>query len=311
MKKILITGGAGFIGSEVVRKFLEVGMDVIIYDNFSYGKREFLPINDELTVIEGDINDTQYLKELISTQSPNYVCHLAAIHFIPHCNANPTTALMTNTVGTESILNACKNQNIEKVLIASTAAVYPISDLPNNEDTTEVAPIDIYGLSKMFAELLSQKFFRETGTDTIILRLFNAVGPRETNPHVIPHIFESLKTSDCIPLGNIKPKRDYIHTRDIAEAIYTICKSDSKGYEFFNIGSGREYSVEEIVAILGKILNRSLTIKQVKERMRGIDRMHLSADISKIKRTIGWEPKMQLSDSLIDVGRYYGISENN
>ncbi|MEE9214404.1 MAG: NAD(P)-dependent oxidoreductase [Thermodesulfobacteriota bacterium] len=307
MKKIVITGGAGFIGSEVVRKFLEVDMNVIVYDNFSYGKREFLPINNRLIIVEGDINETEFLTKTISVHSPNYVCHLAAIHFIPHCNANPTKALMINTVGTESVLNACKKQNIQKVLVASTAAVYPISDLPNIEDNTEVAPIDIYGLSKMFAELLAQKFFIETGTDTIILRLFNAVGPRETNPHVIPHIFESLKTSNKIPLGNITPKRDYIHTSDIAEAIYTICNSNIKGYEVFNIGSGEEYSVEEIVLMLEEVLKRSLIIEQVEERMRKVERMHLLADISKIKKIIGWKPKIQLHDALRDICRYYGI----
>jgi len=307
MKKILITGGAGFIGSEVVRKFLEVNFEVIVYDDFSWGKREFLPTHDGLTVIEGDINDTELLKKIISAHSPNYICHLAAIHFIPYCNANPIKTLIVNTVGTESVLDACKNKNIEKVFIASSAAVYPNSELPNIEDKTEVAPIDIYGLSKMFAELLAKKFFRETHIDTIVLRIFNAIGPRETNPHVVPHIFESLKTSNCIPLGNIKPKRDYIHTRDIAEAIYAICESDIGGYEVFNIGSGKEYSVEEIVTMLGEILKRPLTIKQVRERMRKVERMHLLADISKIRNATGWEPKIQLHDALVDIARYYGI----
>ena len=159
----------------------------------------------------------------------------------------------------------------------------------------------------MFAELLAKKFFRETHIDTIVLRIFNAIGPRETNPHVVPHIFESLKTSNCIPLGNIKPKRDYIHTRDIAEAIYAICESDIGGYEVFNIGSGKEYSVEEIVAMLGEILKRPLTIKQVRERMRKVERMHLLADINKIRNATGWEPKIQLHDALVDIARYYGI----
>jgi UDP-glucose 4-epimerase len=307
MKKILITGGAGFIGSEVVRKFLEAKNDVIVYDNFSYGKREFLPSDNRLTIIEGDINDTEFLTNTISEINPNYVCHLAAIHFIPHCNANPTKALLTNTVGTESVLNACKYSKIEKVLVASTAAVYPISDLPNVEDETEIAPIDIYGLSKMFAELLAEKFCRETGINTISLRLFNAVGPRETNPHVIPHIFESLKTSDIIPLGNISPKRDYIHTRDIAEAIYSICMSELNGYEVFNIGTGKEYSVEEIFEILKGVVNKPLTVEQVESRMREVERMHLQADISKIKKLIGWEPKMSIYDALEDTAKYYGV----
>ncbi len=308
MKKILITGGAGFIGSEVVRKFLGINMKVIVFDNFSYGKKEFLPQNHMLTVVKGDINDTGLLRSTIKTCNPDYICHLAAIHFIPHCNANPMEALITNTVGTESVLNACRKRNIEKVLIASTAAVYPISNNPNIEAKTETAPIDIYGMSKMFAERLSEKFSNETGITTIALRLFNAVGRRETNPHVIPHIFETLKHSNTIPLGNISPKRDYIHTRDIAEAVYAVCASSISGYEVFNIGSGEECSVEEIVGILINIHERPIVIRQVKKRMRKIERISLLADINKIKRFTGWVPKIHIEEALKDTGHYYGLT---
>ena len=269
--------------------------------------KEFLPENNRMTVVEGDINDTKLLTNTILEANPNYVCHLAAMHFIPDCNANPTGALLANTVGTESVLNACKRNKIEKVLVASTAAVYPISNDPNVEAETEIAPIDIYGLSKMFVESLCQKFVRETGVDAIILRLFNAVGPRETNPHVIPHIFEMLNTSDTIPLGNISPKRDYIHTSDIAEAIYSLCKSQIRGYEAFNIGTGKEYSVEEVVSMLSEILDRRLSIRQDENRMRDVDRMHLVADINKVKSLVGWAPKMNIYDALKDTAKYYGL----
>ena len=307
MDKILITGGAGFIGSAITRTFLEAGIKVIVYDNFSYGKKEFLPEDDLLTVVEGDLNDTDLLKKTISEYTPAYVCHMAAMHFIPHCNANPTKALMTNTVGTESVLEACKNQKVKKVLTASTAAVYPANDLPNNEEKTKADPIDIYGLSKLFTEYLARKFYHETGIDTIVLRIFNAVGPRETNPHVIPHIFESLKTTDTISLGNIEPKRDYIHTSDLAGAVYALCNSKVKGHDIFNVGTGKEYSVEEIVSMISSIINRPLNIKQDPDRIRKVERMHLSADISKIKAVAGWEPKFTIQDSLKDTARYYGI----
>ena len=210
-------------------------------------------MHEGLRIVEGDINDTDSLVEAILTYSPDYVCHLAAIHFIPDCNANSTKALQVNTVGTQSVLNTCKNRAIDKVIVASTAAVYAVNNWPNVENKTQFAPIDIYGLSKMFAELLAKKFAEETGITTISIRLFNAVGPRETNPHVIPHILESAKKSEYIPLGNIKPKRDYIHTSDIAEAILTLCLSDIKQYHVFNVGSGVEYSVEELVAMVSQI----------------------------------------------------------
>lgn len=305
MKTILITGGAGFIGSAVVRTFLQAGMRVVLYDNFTYGRREFLPADDNLEIVEGDINQTDALAAAIEQCRPAYLCHLAAIHFIPHCNENPTKALHVNTVGTESVLNAAAGKGIEKIISASTAAVYPITDGPNSEAGTEAGPIDIYGLSKFFSEALAEKYTRETGDTTIAMRLFNAVGPRETNPHVIPHIFETARDSDVIPLGNVEPKRDYIHTADIAEAILALCRSDVSGFDIFNVGSGEEHSVVDVVAMIGEIIGRPLTIQQDQERVRSVDRMHLVADIGKIGNATGWQPAMSLKAALADTAKYY------
>lgn len=305
MQTIMITGGAGFIGSAVVRTFLRAGLRVVVYDNFTYGKREFLPDVDNLEIVEGDINHTGALAEAIERCRPAYLCHLAAIHFIPHCNENPTRALLVNTVGSESVLNAAAGKGIDKIVIASTAAVYPITDGKNSESGTPAGPVDIYGLSKLFSEALAEKYARETGDTTIAIRLFNAVGPRETNPHVIPHIFETARGSDVIPLGNVEPKRDYIHTGDIAEAILALCRSDVSGFDIFNVGSGEEYSVVEVVGMIGTIIGRGLTIEQDRERVRAVERQHLVADISKIGQATGWKPAMSLPAALADTAKYY------
>lgn len=307
MKTILITGGAGFIGSATVRRFLEEGIGVVVYDDFSYGRREFLPDDDRLEIVVGDINDTDRLAETLARVTPDYLCHLAAIHFIPDCNADPPRALQVNTVGTESVLNAAAGTRIDKVLIASTAAVYPINDDPNAEEGTPAAPIDIYGLSKLFSEALAEKYVRETGGTAVAVRLFNAVGPRETNPHVIPHIFESAGRGDTIPLGNVEPKRDYIHTADMAEAMLAICRSGMSGFETVNVGTGEEYSVAELVEMIGGIIGRKLTIEQKADRVRSVERMHLVADISRIGTLTGWRPKMSIADSLADTAKYYGL----
>lgn len=305
MKTILITGGAGFIGSAVVRTFLQAGLRVVVYDNFTYGRREFLPAAGDLEIVEGDINHTAALAEAIGRCRPAYLCHLAAIHFIPHCNENPTRALQVNTVGSESVFNAAAGQGIEKIIIASTAAVYPVTEGKNSESATPAGPIDIYGLSKIFSEALAEKYARETGETTIAMRLFNAVGPRETNPHVIPHIFETARDTDIIPLGNVEPKRDYIHTGDIAEAILALCRSAVSGYDIFNVGSGEEHSVVDVVRMIGGIIGRTLTIEQDPQRVRVVERPHLLADISKIGKATGWKPALDLRAALADTARYY------
>ena len=307
MKKIFITGGAGFIGSAIVRKLINNGYDVVVYDNLSYGKKNFLPESDSLIFIEGDINETDRLRKAIIDSNAHCVYHLAAIHFIPDCNSNPSKALQVNVVGTESVLNACNNNGMKQIILASTAAVYPINDFPNIEDKTPAKPIDIYGYSKLFSEMLLKKFQKETGIQSIALRLFNAVGPRETNPHVIPHIFLSAKDTDLIPLGNLEPRRDYIHVDDIATAFLQITKNrtDVNGFDIFNVGSGNEYSVIDLTKMIGNLLGRELIVEKRNERVRNIERMHLVSDISKIKKTIGWEPKINLEEALLDTAKYY------
>jgi len=307
LKKIFITGGAGFIGSAIVRKLINNGYKVIIYDNLSYGKRHFLPKTDSLVFIEGNINETDNLRKAIIDSNPYCLYHLAAIHFIPDCNSNPSKALEINTVGTESVLNACNNCGIKQIILASTAAVYPINDFPNIEDKTPAKPIDIYGYSKLFSEMLLKKFQNETGIQSIALRLFNAVGPRETNPHVIPHIFLSAKDTDIIPLGNLEPRRDYIHVDDIATAFLQVTQNstDVNDFDVFNVGSGKEYSVVDLTKMIGNILGRELKVEKKDERVRNIERMHLVSDISKIKKLIGWKPKLNLEEALLDTAKYY------
>ena len=307
MKKIFITGGAGFIGSAIVRKLINNGYEVIVYDNLSYGKKHFLPKSDSLIFIEGDINETDRLKKLMIDFDPFSVYHLAAIHFIPDCNSNPSRALKVNTIGTESVLNACNNNGIKQIIVASTAAVYPINDFPNIEDKTPAKPIDIYGYSKLFSEMLLKKFQNETGIQSIALRLFNAVGPRETNPHVIPHIFLSAKDTDLIPLGNLEPRRDYIHVDDIASAFLKVTRNrnDVNAFDIFNVGSGKEYSVVDLIIMIGNILGRELKVEKKDERVRNVERMHLVSNISKIKKLIGWKPKLNLEEALLDTAKYY------
>jgi len=307
LKKIFITGGAGFIGSAIVRKLINNGYEVIVYDNLSYGKKHFLPKSDSLIFIEGDINETDRLKKLMIDFDPFSVYHLAAIHFIPDCNSNPSRALKVNTIGTESVLNACNNNGIKQIIVASTAAVYPINDFPNIEDKTPAKPIDIYGYSKLFSEMLLKKFQNETGIQSIALRLFNAVGPRETNPHVIPHIFLSAKDTDLIPLGNLEPRRDYIHVDDIASAFLKVTRNrnDVNAFDIFNVGSGKEYSVVDLIIMIGNILGRELKVEKKDERVRNVERMHLVSNISKIKKLIGWKPKLNLEEALLDTAKYY------
>jgi UDP-glucose 4-epimerase len=228
------------------------------------------------------------------------------MHFIPDCIARPQETMAVNVEGTGRLLDACRRRPVQSVIFASTAAVYAPVETPCVEDETPLQPLEVYGESKLAGERLVRDFHEETGTAAVSLRLFNAIGANETNPHVIPHIFESLRTSDAVRLGNITPMRDYIDTRDIADAVIAAA-GRRRGCETFNVGTGVASSVKDIIDLLGRILGREITVLQEPSRMRATERMLLAADIGKIRRATGWAPRIPLKEALEDLVRAYGL----
>jgi len=299
--KTLITGGAGFIGSAIVPRLKEEGHDVFVFDNLSFGKREFIDIPDDHFIL-GDIRTKQEVEDAVTRVEPEIIVHLAAIHFIPYCNQHPYEAADTNIRGTMNVLNACRMlPNLNKFLFASTAAVYPISDSAVNENH-EKFPLDIYGLSKLTGESLCEKFWLETHIDTIVCRFFNAFGPNETNMHLIPEIERQLRIGErTIKLGNLTPKRDFIHTHDMAEAIKLLLRLEKTDFDIFNLGRGKEYSVVEIVNAFERQLKEKIHIEVDQGKVRKVERQHLLADVSKLKRITGWEPLWDIDEGIQDL----------
>jgi len=303
----LVTGGCGFIGFALCRRLAAAGHRVVAFDDLSRGRAENLPEGARL--IQGDIRDPGRLAEAVSAVRPDAVIHLAAIHYLPDCAARPRETQEVNVDGTRHLLQACRDR-VRHVVFASTAAVYASVDVPCSEDRTPVVPIEVYGESKLEGERLVEAFCRETGVAATTVRISNAIGRRETNPHVVPHIFESLRGSDQVPLGSVEARRDYIDTRDIADAILAVHEA-AAGYHVFNVGTGVAHSVDEIVGLLGRLLGRRIEIVRDASRLRPVERMLLVADISKIRRATGWAPRVTLEESLRDLGDAYGLRSDS
>lgn len=301
---VLVTGGAGFIGSALCARLLAADRQVVAYDNLSRGRRELLP--PAVALIEGDIRDGARLRAAIADARPDALVHLAAMHFIPDCIARPQETMEVNVEGTRRVLDSCRQASIRSVVFASSGAVYEPSDEPCVEEHTALRPLEVYGESKLAAEDLARAFQQDTGTPTSVLRFFNAIGRNETNPHVIPHIFESLQSSDVIRLGNMAPRRDYIDTRDLADAMLAVLDA-AHGFSIFNLGTGAACSVSEIVDLIGSILGRPITVVSEPARMRATERMLLVADIGRIHRATGWTPRISLKESLKDLVHAYGL----
>jgi UDP-glucose 4-epimerase len=296
--KVLITGGAGFIGSAIVPYYQQKNHEVFVLDNLSFGRRDLLPSVDDDHFFFCDILDKEKVYGILNLIQPSIVIHLAAIHFIPYCNLHPFEISDINIRGTENLLDSIKKvKSVNKFLFASTAAVYPISDNPISEKD-ELRPLDIYGLTKLTGEWLCEKFNNETKVDTIICRFFNAFGPNETNPHLIPEIDDQLKSGNrVLKLGNLTPKRDFIHTHDMADAVWRLTNLDNVNFDIYNLGRGIEYAVTDVVQAFSALLNEHISIEVDPLKVRKVERQHLLSDVSKLK-SIGWNPQYSLEDGI-------------
>ena len=301
---VLVTGGAGFVGSSLVRRLLDNEYTVVVIDNLLRGCRGNLPTNDRLHFVEGDIRSNSDLAAAMKFK-PNLVVHLAAQHFIPYCNEHPGDTIHVNVYGTQTVLNAVSRSNfVDKLVFASTAAVYGPSANPHTEDQP-MAPIDIYGISKKLGEELLNFFHDQTGISAISARLFNVVGPRETNPHLVPDILDQLPNTSCLKLGNLVPKRDYIFTDDVADGIIALLRSDVESASI-NIGSGVAYSADEMVTLISEITNSNLTIDSVPERQRAGDRPYLCANNDRLQQ-LEWKCAHDLRMTLAKTLEFHGL----
>ncbi|HXJ36089.1 MAG TPA: GDP-mannose 4,6-dehydratase [Candidatus Eisenbacteria bacterium] len=303
MRPMMVLGGAGFVGHHLVPRLLEEGREVVVLDNLSRGSIErFGPhLGDpRLHVVRGDVTDAVLLRTVVADVRPAVVFHLAAIHFIPYCVAHPSEALVVNVVGTQLVLDALAAVPDARLVFASSADVYAPSAAPHAE-TDPIATSNVYGASKRFCEeLFAIERAKDSARRILTARLFNVFGPGETNPHVLPDILESLRRGGTLRLGNLEPRRDYVHARDVADALARL--ATYAGPEtVFNVGTGVGTSVRELVATLSEVLGRSLRVEQDPARVRPIERMHLVADAGRARRELGWTARMTLREGLRDL----------
>jgi UDP-glucose 4-epimerase len=297
-ERVLVTGGAGFIGSAILRELHKLTYEIFVIDNLSQGKREHAPIGDE-SFFQIDILDFDSVANCARAISPTWVMHLAGIHFIPYCNSHPFESSSINLQGTVNVLDALRGvDSVRRVFFASTAAVYADSATTVSEMSPTV-PLDIYGLTKFVGERLVNEFHCATGVPCIIGRLFNAYGPRETNAHLVPEILRQvLEGRRRIELGNVTTRRDYIHTSDMVRAITKLMVMHRDGVDAFNIGSGHSHTAREIVEYFERAVNYSLEITIADSRVRKQDRAVLQANTEKIRQATGWSPLISFQEGI-------------
>jgi len=302
-----VTGAAGYLGSYVVEQLLTRGTPVLAVDDLSTGRIDYLAAhrdNPAFTLAKQDIRDTSSLRTLFEKQRPAAVVHLAALHFIPACNADPALTISLNVHGTQCVLAAARAAGTERFWFASTGDVYVADDKPHHETESPTGPFNIYGLSKLICEqLITLEARTRTDARFVVGRLFNLYGPRETNPHILPEILGQLRADSnaTLRLGSLWPKRDMVPVGDAARAVIATLDAAEPGVTTVNVATGAAVSMQHVLDVIGELRGRPLAIETDPAKVRPVERGHLQADVAKLRRMIGWAPHADLRIALAEL----------
>lgn len=298
-KQVLVTGGAGFIGSSLVRELLKEKANVIVYDNFFSGDMSNLKeVKNLIKIVKKDVLD-QKLTQFMQKNGIEYVFNLAAEPYIPHCYDRPQKFFEVNANGALNVLLASKDAKVKRVIQYSTSEVYGTAKyIPMDEDHPTL-PLSTYAVSKLAADRLCFTLYHEQKIPVTILRQFNVYGPRETQPYIIPELITQLDKTNQLKLGNIKARRDLTYVDDAARASIALMKCEEANGEVVNLGTGIDHSVEDMANAIAELMgHKKIEISIDKPRLRPLDVEVLQCNTSKLQKMIGWKPEVPLREGL-------------
>lgn len=312
-KKVLVTGGAGYIGSHVVRQLGEAGYDAIVYDNCSTGSADSI-LYGELVV--GDLADTELLYKVLCQHQFSAVLHFAASLIVPESVARPLDYYSNNTRNTLNLLQCCNLTGVNKIIFSSTAAVYGEPEKIPVTESTPTQPINPYGRSKLMSEWLIQDYAAASNLKYVILRYFNVAGAEPSGKlgQISPNATHLIKVA-CDAALKRKPEmfifgtdfptpdgtaiRDYIHVEDLASAHLDALRYLEKGNEseILNCAYGKGYSVHEVIERVKAISETDFPVIEAKRRPG--DPACVMAESEKIRNILNWQPKYNDLDKII------------
>ena len=321
MVRVLVTGGAGFIGSHTVRLLLEKGFEVIVIDNLCNGHQKSLPKSVKFYKI--DLGDRKDLKKIFRKHKIDVVVHFAGFIEVGESMVNPKIFHENNIVNSLNLLDVMLEFDVKKIIYSSTAAIFGLPKyIPISEDARK-NPVNVYGMTKLMVENILKDYDVAYGMKSICLRYFNASGAgydigedHDPETHLIPLILQVAlgKREDIKIFGTDYPTkdgtgvRDYIHVLDLAEAHVLALQNllEENKSKRYNVGSGKGYSVKEIIETARKITGKEISI--IETNRRDGDPPFLIADSLKIKRDLGWSPKFGLQEI---IGSAWNWHKNN
>lgn len=300
-RRVVVTGGEGFIGSHLVESLVSAGADVTVFAHYKpYAQAGHLAhLLDDIRLIGGDVRDPDQISRVI--KGADTVFHLAALIGIPYSYDAPDSYLQTNIAGTRNVAEAVRRHDVRHLIHTSTSEVYGTAiSVPISEDHP-LQPQSPYSASKIGADMMAMSYYHSFDTPVSICRPFNTYGPRQSARAVIPAILGQIHAGvPTLRLGATTPTRDFTFAPDTAAGFLAIAQSDAAIGRTINLGSGREISIADLLELLVEISGTDVAIERDEERIRpgGSEVERLLSDNTLARELTGWSPQVPLRDGL-------------
>lgn len=300
MSSYLVTGGAGFVGSYLVRYLLDKGDSVRVLDNFVTGKRENLDeVASRIDLIEGDLNDADAVSEAV--RGVDFVLHEAAIPSVPRSVEKPMESHVANASGTLVLLQGAADAGVRRLVYASSSSVYGANPKLPKVETMRTEPLSPYAVAKLAAEHYCLVFNNLYGLETVALRYFNVFGPRQdpSSPYsgVVSRFIDAIVANAAPTIhGDGEQTRDFTYVENVAQANYAACHQAAAPGHAYNIGCQERISVNELWSTMAELTGSEL--EPEREPVRSGDVPHSLADISAARRDLGFDPQIGVREGL-------------
>lgn len=300
MARYLITGGAGFIGSNLVEELLKRGEYVRVMDNYSTGRRRNLaPFLKDIDLVEGDLRSYHVVQK--ATRQVDYILHQAALPSVPRSIADPITTHEVNATGTLNLLHAALESHVKRIVYASSSSIYGDAEVPAKSEALTPAPKSPYAVSKLAGENYAKVFYEQYGLETVCLRYFNVFGPRQDPDSaysaVIPLFLKKL-SADLPPTiyGDGLQTRDFTFVGNVVEANLLACDAPYVAGKVFNVACGSSYTLNELYGFLRRMLNKDIDPIYAPERPGDVK--HSLADILLARENLLYKPGIDFEQGL-------------
>ncbi len=301
-RKVLVTGSAGFIGSHLTEKLLELGAEVSSFIKYNsrddLGFIKSLKNSEKINIIKGDIRELETVRDAV--KGHEIVFHLAASISVPYSITNPSEVIETNTMGTLNVLISCRDEGVERVIITSSSEVYGTAIYTPIDECHPLQAQSPYAASKIGGDKIAESFYKCYNLPVTIVRPFNSFGPRQSTRAVIPAVITQAFNEDKILVGSTDTFRDFTFVEDTVNGFIKAAESPDTIGEVINLGTGIDISIKDMIEKVVELVGRDIKIVVDEKRIRPnkSEVMKLLANSEKAKKLIYWVPEFSFEEGL-------------